>query len=116
MRSRSYGLVADESGERLLLLRGPDGWELPRRDADEAASWHVVDGVNRDFGAVLGRDVTTLRCLSNTRVEGEGQVRFYELESHDSGEPPANAGWLDRDEVERAALAEPGQRATLIRC
>jgi hypothetical protein len=116
VRRRSYGLAVDESGTRVLLLRRSDGWEIPRVDADEPTSWHLVAGVNRAFGELLGLELTTLRCLSNTRVDGDREVRFYELETHGDAEPRAGTAWVDRDEVERAGVAEPDQRGTLVRC
>ena len=116
MFTRSYGLVPDERGERLLLLRGSGGWEVPNRETSEPRWWHVVDDVNAGFGGLLGLDVTTLRCLANREVDDDLRLRFYELEAHGPASPPRGAAWVDRADLERVELAEPEHRPLLLRC
>jgi hypothetical protein len=111
---RSYALVPDETGERVLLLRGAGGWELPYHEADGPTWWHGTGELNRAFGELLGLELTTLRCLG-TGADEERRLRFYELELH-GGETPNAGAWIDRAELERIELAEPEQRATLLRC
>jgi hypothetical protein len=111
---RSYAVVPDGPGERVLLLRGAAGWELPRHESDEPRWWHVVHDVNHAFGELLGLEPTTLRCLA-TAGDDELHIRFYELEPHAAG-TPAGGAWLDRAELERIDLAEPEHRPLLLRC
>lgn len=114
MICRSYALVPDETGERVLLLRGADGWELPRHESDGPRWWHVVRDVNRAFAELLGLEPTTLRCLA-TGGDDELRLRFYELETHGAG-TSAGGDWIDRVELERIDLAEPEHRPLLLRC
>jgi hypothetical protein len=116
MVCRSYALVPDAGGERLLLLRGANGWEIPHRETDESRWWHVMGDLNQALGELLGLEVTTLRCLSNARVGDERQVRFYELENHGPDRASPRAAWLGRDDLERIDLAEPEHRPLLVRC
>jgi hypothetical protein len=111
---RSYALVPDETGERLLLLRGRDAWEVPRHESDDPRWWHVVRDVNQAFSELLGLELTTLRCLANSG-DDELRLRFYELEPHGAGTPPDGA-WIERRELEQIALAEPEHRPLLLRC
>jgi hypothetical protein len=107
-------VVLDQAGERVLLVRGAGGWELPRYETDEPRWWHVVRDVNGAFGELLGLELTTLRCLA-TAGDDELRLRFYELEPHTTGTPSGGA-WLDRAELEQVDLAEPDHRPLLLRC
>jgi Phosphotransferase enzyme family len=111
---RSYALVPDARGDRLLLLRGEHGWEIPHHEYDGPRWWHVVRDVNEAFSERLGLELTTLRCLAAGGDERR-RLRFYELELH-GGEAPSAGGWISRDELETIELAEPEHRPMLLRC
>jgi hypothetical protein len=116
MITRSYALVPDARGERLLLLRGADGWEIPHLDTTEPRWWHVVGDLNCGLGELLGLDLTTLRCLANVSVDDRLRVRFYELESHGADGSGPGGAWVDRTDLARIDLAEPEHRSVLLRC
>ena len=85
MAYRYYSIVPDAAGDRVLLLRSPEGWTLPYFDSDDWVIWQQVDHVNRQVSALLEADVTTLRCLQiipNPDL-GSGSP-IYAMESHGS--------------------------------
>ena len=112
---RCHAVVADSSGERVLLLPDGDGWRLPGWETPEVDSWQKVRDVNAAAGRLLGCEVTTLRCLRNTPLDDD-RVRFYELEPRGS-EPAASAGrWFDRAELDAISLGDDEQRAVVAGC
>ena len=114
MLRTSYALVPDGPGQRLLLLRGDRGWEIPHRAGGEPRWWHGVRDVNAAFSDFLGLPLTTLRCLGTSGDE-DRRLRFYELEPHAAG-TPRDAAWIGRADLESIELAEPEHRPILLRC
>jgi Phosphotransferase enzyme family len=91
MRQIDPLLITAIDGWRVLIVAGPDGWELPYATPDEDHFWQVVAPVNR-AAAQLGLAATTLRCLQVVAdTDADELRRYYALELH--GEPPARPGW-----------------------
>jgi hypothetical protein len=112
---RSYAVVPDAEGRRVLLLRRGDGWEIPCWETSDPAWWNVVGDLNAAVGRLLQLEVTTLRCLRNERRDDDLIVRFFELEPRGPKPAPATGEWVARERLE-IELAEPEHRAVLVRC
>ncbi len=96
----------------VLLLRGPEGWALPRVELDEqrAADASLINRAARDL---LGVEVSVLRCLRDD-PSGRARQQVHDLDVHGAPwAPPAHGRWLTRAELDTAALARPVQRAIL---
>ncbi len=117
-RTFAYAVILPHARERRVLLqRAGDGWALPGWETTERQSWAGADYVNRTVHERLGVDVTTLRCLPHNPEPADGVVhRMYELENHHPGwRPPAEARWVEADELSHLPLTLPEHRDALIR-
>ncbi|MFL5804311.1 MAG: hypothetical protein ACJ8CR_21520 [Roseiflexaceae bacterium] len=91
MRQLDLLLITAIDRWRVLIVAGPDGWELPYATLDEDHFWQVVAPLNR-AAAQLGLAATTLRCLQVVAdTEADELRRYYVLELH--SQPPARPGW-----------------------
>jgi hypothetical protein len=115
MSYRTYTIVPDTAGERILLLHEAAGWTLPYFDRDRWVIWQAVDHVNREMEIQLGIRVTILRCLRI--VEGrtpETQSPVYVTENHSPGwAPPSHGRWFNRGELRDLHLDVPDHRSIL---
>jgi hypothetical protein len=115
MRQIDVMLITAIDRWRVLIVAGPDGWELPCAAPDEDHFWQVVAPVNR-AAAQLGLAATTLRCLQVVAdTEADTLYSFYALELH--GQPPTRTGWhwIAAADLSTFAFAHAEQRSILGR-
>src|SRR5688572_21170402 len=91
MRQVDILLITAIDARRVLIVAGPDGWQLPAAMPDEDHFWQVVAPVNR-AATRLGLATTTLRCLQLVGdTDADALRRYYVLELH--SQPPDQPGW-----------------------
>jgi hypothetical protein len=91
MRQVDILLITAIDVRRVLIVAGPDGWQLPAAMPDEDHFWQVVAPVNR-AATRLGLATTTLRCLQLVGdTDADALRRYYVLELH--SQPPDQPGW-----------------------
>jgi hypothetical protein len=104
-----YAIVPHPSEPRVLLLPSENGWLLPHVYHHERHFWQSVAPVNQAVGALLGMELTTLRCMWTDYWR-----TVYAMENHSAGwRPPAGAAWFSSDQVAELSLARPELREQL---
>lgn len=102
-----YALILHRSEARLLLLRADGGWTLPHFSREMQHFWQTTDHINAALYEMLGVETTVLRCLYVGKDPSTGHsVRIHEMETHRTGwEPPADARWVAREELDELPLS-----------
>lgn len=98
----------------VLLLRGPDGWGLPRIESEERRAADVAP-LNRAARDCLGLEISVLRCLQDGPADSTGvRQQVSEAECHGGrGPAPAGAAWLGPASLDTTPLAVPAERDLL---
>ncbi len=97
---------------RVLLCQTGTGWTLPGWSTTDRHFWQATAAVNAGARALLGADVTTLRCLGTGYDEERARVaRWYELELRDPHGLPTGGEWRGPESL--PGVVDAGQRALL---
>jgi len=98
----------------VLLLRGQEGWALPSIELREQRAADV-SLINREARALLGAEVSVLRCLCDDPT-GSVRQQVHDLDVHTGGWAlPRRATWFTRSDLHTASLTRPVHRAVLDR-
>jgi hypothetical protein len=102
-------IIADPDALRILLLAGADGWTLPGFDATEPPA--IIQAMHERLGA----ESIVLRCVyDRARFESDAREQIYALSVRSvEWTPPANARWVNRNELQAVTLANPARRPLL---
>jgi hypothetical protein len=96
----------------LLLIRGPLGWALPRLESKDQRAADVGE-INRAARALLGAEVSVLRCLADTSGDGVRR-QIHDLDSHTAGWTlPPGSRWIVHRDLGAIRLESPEQRRIL---
>lgn len=111
MTATNYALIPQRDALQVLMLEQDGIWTLPHCTQDGTMA------MNREMQAQLGLTTTVLYCLSEQNVAAEdgeeAWQRLYVLENHADAVLPAQARWLQQEELADLNLALPEQRSLL---
>ncbi|MCL1469157.1 phosphotransferase family protein [Argonema antarcticum] len=109
-----YTIIPHTTESKVLVLRVKDGWSLPHFVPAKNHFAHV-GLVNQAMHEQLGIDVTTLCCVYNDLdTESDRVNRVFVIENHTPGwNPPAEARWIDKYELDNLPLTVPVHRDVL---
>jgi hypothetical protein len=119
---RNYAILFDSATRSILLSQTESGLSPFYADAETRHFWQSVSAANTNIGALLGRDVVTIRCLQYGYEQALKRTEpLYLMESKQPHAENTHAGvwvanvavWITEKDLDNHPFAAPISREVL---